>query len=405
MTTIPTPAPPVIATQSSDEQPADARLAGEHQEAAGINGTCDDRFARVRDVFAEQLTNGLDIGASVAVLLEGEVAVDLWGGYFDESYTRAWSTHTLVNGFSSTKTMTALCALVLADRGELDLDAPVAEYWPEFAAAGKGRVLVRHLLGHTSGVAGWTEHMTLDDICDIEASVALLAQQAPWWEPGTAAGYHAFTQGHLVGELVRRVSGEPLGAFLTNQVLAPLSVADDYYIGTPEEADPRVSLLVPGYPVNPRGNRFFARALLNPVATPRDTWRISWRRAGMGALNGHGNARGIATAQSVLAHGGAHGVRLMSEAGRERVLEQQAAGVDLVLDMPLRWGMGYSLNAEIVPASGGSRVAWWAGNGGSMSFVDLDRRFSFGYVPNRWITGAHEMDRSLRLLNEVYLAL
>jgi CubicO group peptidase (beta-lactamase class C family) len=401
----PAPTPPAIDMTSGDGQPADPKLAGQHQEEAQINGTCDERFARVRDVLAEYLTSGLDIGASIAVLVDGEVAIDLWGGYFDETYTRTWPRHGLVNGFSSTKTMTALCALVLADRGELDLDAPVAEYWPEFAASGKASVLVRHLLGHTSGLAGWTEQMTLDDICDIEGSVALLARQTPWWEPGTAAGYHGFTQGHLFGEVVRRVSGKPLGTFLTEELLAPLDVADDYYIGTPEEADSRVSLLVPGYPINPRGNRFFARAMLNPVATPRDTWRISWRRAGMGALNGHGNARGIATAQSVLASGGARGVRLMSEAGRARVLEQQAAGVDLVLDIPLRWGMGYSLNNEIVPASGGTRVAWWAGNGGSMSFVDLDRRFSFGYVPNRWITGAHEMDRSLRLLNEVYQAL
>ena len=301
--------------------------------------------------------------------------------------------------------MTALCALVLADRGELDTDAPVAEYWPEFAAAGKERVLVKHLLGHTSGVVGWTDHMTLDDICDVGRSTELLAAQEPWWEPGTAAGYHGFTHGHLIGELVRRVSGKPLGTFLSEDILAPLQVAGDYYIGTPEECDSRVSLVIPGHEIAPRGNAFFTRSLMNPVASPIDTWRISWRRAGMGALNGHGNARGIATAQSVLASGGAGGVRLMSDAGRERVLEQQAAGVDLVLDIPLRWGMGYSLNGEIVPASGGTRVAWWAGNGGSMSFVDLDRRFSFGYVPNRWITGAHEMDRSMRLLNEVYLSL
>ena len=335
-------------------------------------------------------------------MVDGEPVVDLWGGYFDDTFTRTWSEHTIANGFSSTKTMTALCALVLADRGQLDLDAPVAEYWPEFAAAGKGGVLVRQLLGHTSGLAGWTEHVTLDDICDLEYSTDLLARQAPWWEPGTASGYHGFTQGHLVGEVVRRSSGKPLGTFLTEEILTPLGVADDYYIGTPEAADPRVSRLVPAFPIRPRGNRLFAQAMLNPPATPRDTWTIPWRRAGMGALNGHGNARGIAVAQSVLASGGVNGVRLMSETGRVRVLDQQAAGVDVVLDIPLRWGMGYCLNGEIVPASGGSRVAWWAGNGGSMSFVDLDRHFSFGYVPNRWITGAHEMDRSLRLLNEVY---
>jgi len=407
-TTRPLPplAPPAIAsTGTSGQLAADPRMAGQHQPDTEIHGTCSDRFARVRDAFIDLLTNGQDVGASVAVLLDGEPVIDLWGGYFDDTYTRPWSRHTITNGFSSTKTMTALCALILADRGELDLDAPVAEYWPEFAAAGKAAVAVRHLLGHTSGLAGWTEQMTLDDICDLERSTQLLAQQEPWWEPGTAAGYHGFTQGHLVGEVVRRVSGKPLGTFLTEDIMTPLGVPGDYYIGTPVEADPQVSLLIPGFPVHPRGNRFFARAMLNPPATPRDTWAIPWRRAGMGALNGHGNARGIATAQSILASGGAGGKQLLSAAGRKRVLEQQAAGVDIVLELPLRWGMGYCLNGEIVPASGGTHVAWWAGNGGSMSFADLDRRFSFGYVPNRWITGAHEMDRSLRLLNELYLAL
>jgi CubicO group peptidase (beta-lactamase class C family) len=204
---------------------------------------------------------------------------------------------------------------------------------------------------------------------------------------------------------VRRVTGKPLGTFLTDEITTPLGVAQDYYIGTPEEADPQVSLLIPGFPIHPRGNRFFARALLNPPATPRDSWTIPWRRASLGALNGHGNARGIATAQSVLASGGVGDVRLMSDAGRQRVLEHETAGLDLVLDIPLRWGMGYCLNNEIAPASGNARVAHWGGGGGSMSFVDLDHRFSFGYVPNRWITGAHEQDRSLRLLHQFYLAL
>jgi CubicO group peptidase (beta-lactamase class C family) len=403
--TPPSPSPPQTTVSNTDELVADPAMAGQHQSESEVEGICTDAFSRVRDAFLDMLTSGQDIGASVALLVDGEVVVDLWGGYFDATYTRRFPGDALVQGFSSTKTMTALCALLLADRGELDLDAPVCEYWPEFAAAGKERVLVRHLLGHTSGLAGWTEHMTLDDIFDSERSTAMLAAQAPWWEPGTVSGYHTVTFGHLVGEVVRRVSGKPLGTFLSDEILAPLGVETDYYIGTPEHCDGRVSLLIPGHEVGPKGSPYFTRSALNPVMAPTDTWRINWRRAVMGGVNGHGNARGIATAQSVVASGGAGGVRLMSDTGRERVLEQQAFNVDLVLNIPLRWGMGYSLNNEIVPASGGTRVAWWGGNGGSMSFVDLDRRFSFGYVPNRWITGAREMDRSMRLLNEVYLAL
>ena len=135
-----------------------------------IRGTCSDRFGAVRDAFAANLTGGADVGASVAVFIDGEPVVDLWGGYFDTSYTRPWERDTIVHTFSTTKTMTALCALLLADRGELDLDAPVARYWPEFAAAGKGGIAVRQLLDYTSGLAGWTEVMSLRDVCDLEKS-------------------------------------------------------------------------------------------------------------------------------------------------------------------------------------------------------------------------------------------
>jgi CubicO group peptidase (beta-lactamase class C family) len=380
-------------------------MAAQHQAETLLFGTCAEPFARVREVFEQFLTDGTDIGGSVAAFVDGEPVIDLWGGYFDDSFTRPWSEHTITNTFSSTKTMTALCALLLADRGQLDLDAPVAEYWPEFAAGGKESVKVRHLLGHTSGVAGWTQPMSVHAICDVETSTALLAQQEPWWEPGTASGYHCMNQGHLVGEVVRRITGQKLGQFLAEEVMGPIGAEKDFYIGVPEERDPWVSRLVPAFPIEPRGNTMFERACVNPAATPRDTWTIAWRRAGMGAMGGQGNARGIAAAQSILASGKVGGVRLMSEQGRDRVLEVQAEGMDLVLNIPLRWGMGYCLNGEIVPAAPGHRVAWWAGNGGSMSFVDLDTRLSFGYVPNKWISGGHEMDRNLRLLNEVCLAL
>src|SRR5262249_32669858 len=139
----------------------------------------------------------------------------------------------IVNGFSSTKTMTALCALVLADRGEIGLSARVSKYWPEFAAAGKEHVEIRHLLGHSSGVPGWTEPMTLADIYDWEKSTALLARQEPWWEPGTASGYHGFNLGHLVGEVVRRVTGMSMGTFFAREIAGPLGA--DYHIGTPAQ--------------------------------------------------------------------------------------------------------------------------------------------------------------------------
>jgi len=369
-----------------------------------IRGTCSDRFGAVRDAFAANLTGGADVGASVAVFIDGEPVVDLWGGYFDTSYTRPWERDTIVHTFSTTKTMTALCALLLADRGELDLDAPVARYWPEFAAAGKGGIAVRQLLDYTSGLAGWTEVMSLRDVCDLEKSTALLARQEPWWTPGTAAGYHGFTVGHLVGEVVRRVTGLTLGTFFAREVAGPLGA--EYHIGTGPEYDRCVSNMIPGSaPATAIGQPFYDHALFNPQLSPYDAATLPWRRAEVGAINGHGNARGIATAQSVLAAGGVGGVRLLSEAGRERVLQLGAGGDDVVLRTPLRWGVGYSLQSHLVPAAAGARVAWWGGNGGSLAYVDLDRRLAFGYAQNRWIRGAHELDRSRRILDALYAAL
>src|SRR5262245_25561378 len=367
---------------------------------ATIHGTCPGSFEAVREALAKNLDAGEDIGSSAAVVIEGELVVDIWGGFIDPERTRPWQRDTIVQTFSTTKTMTALCALVLADRGELDLGAPVAKYWPEFAAEGKSAIEVRQLLGHASGLAGWTEAVTVNDIYDWEKSTALLARQAPWWKPGTAAGYHNYTIGHLVGEVIRRGSGKCMGTFFAEEIAGPLGA--EFYIGTGPEHDHRVSLLIQGSPDEPKGDKFFERALLNPRVTPQVTWTLPWRRAEIGGANGHGNARGIATAQSVLANGGAFGKRLLSEAGRERVLEQQANSRDVVLGLPMRWGMGYSLNSEVVEGAAGSRIAFWAGNGGSMSWVDLDRRMSFGFAQNRWMRGPHELDRSVSILKAVY---
>jgi CubicO group peptidase (beta-lactamase class C family) len=177
-----------------------------------IQGTCDARFEPIRDVLAANLASGADLGASVALTIDGEPLVDLWGGWADEARTRPWEADTITNVWSTTKTMTALSALVLADRGAIDVDAPVATYWPEFAANGKEGVLVRHLLGHTSGVSGLEQPAVVEDLYDQDTAAARFAAQAPWWEPGTASGYHALNYGHLIGEVVRRVSGRSLGS-------------------------------------------------------------------------------------------------------------------------------------------------------------------------------------------------
>ncbi|MBW5420695.1 serine hydrolase, partial [Streptomyces sp. BG9H] len=217
-----------------------------------VHGSCSDRFSAVREALEDSLRSGADIGASVAVYLDGEPVVDLWGGHTDQARTRPWRRDTLTNVWSTTKTMTALCGLLLADRGELDLSAPVEKYWPEFGSAGKDRILIRHLLSHTAGLPDWDRPMTLDDLCDWEKATTLLARQSPRWEPGTASGYHRFTHGFLLGEVVRRISRQSIGMFFADQIAAPLNA--DFHIGLPAENDHRVSDVIPALGPPPAAN-------------------------------------------------------------------------------------------------------------------------------------------------------
>ena len=196
---------------------------------------------------------GEDLGASLVVDIDGETVVDLWGGWADEARTVPWTENTITNVFSTTKTMTRLAALVLVDRGELDLDANVATYWPEFAARGKAGIKVRQLLSHTSGVSGWEQPITLEDLYDWDKSTALLAAQAPWWEPGTASGYHVLNYGHLIGEVIRRITGQRLGEFFAAQIAGPLGA--DFHIGLPPSEFHRVANVVPPPPLALRPRR------------------------------------------------------------------------------------------------------------------------------------------------------
>jgi CubicO group peptidase (beta-lactamase class C family) len=354
---------------------------------AEIEGEFDGRFGGVAEALAQSLDVGTDVGASVAVVLDGEPVVDIWGGYKDLAGTEAWEADTIVNVFSTTKTMTALCALILADRGELDLHAPVARYWPEFAQAGKEQIEVRELLGHTSGLSGWEQPLAPEELADWDRCTSLLAAQAPWWEPGTQSGYHAVTQGYLVGEVVRRVTGVSVGQFFKETVADPLSA--DFHIGLPSEADRRVAPLIPPPRVDLRGAGFpelGVRTLTNPPITGETTAAEWWRRAEIPAANGHGNARSVAAIQSIIACGGeARGTRLLSEQGLAAIFEEQSNGRDLVLNVPLRFGMGFGLASETMPM--GPHSCAWGGYGGSLVFNDLDARVTVAYVMNRMEAG------------------
>jgi CubicO group peptidase (beta-lactamase class C family) len=348
-------------------------------------GFVHDRFAPVREAFDGNLRSGADLGASFAATVEGETVVDLWGGWADEAKTRPWEENTIVNVYSTTKTMTALTALLVADRGELDFDAPVSKYWPEFAANGKDRVKVSHLMSHSAGLSGWKEPITQDVLYDWEKATALLAAQAPYWEPGTASGYHALTQGYLVGEVVRRVTGKSLGTVFREEIAEPLGA--DFHIGFGPEHDARVADLIPpppGQAISDGEQSALNRNMsTNPPIDPLDTRSRAWRAAEIPAAGGHGNARSIAEIHTLLANGGvAKGKRLMSEAGCRKALEVQIEGTDLIFNAPAKFGMGFGLPGPMVPLPNPNSL-FWGGYGGSLAIIDMDARTSFGYAMNK----------------------
>jgi CubicO group peptidase (beta-lactamase class C family) len=366
-----------------------------------VRGTCDERFAAVREVFQRNFDDDREVGASVALYIEGEPVVDLWGGWADEARSTPWERDTITNVWSTTKTMTNLCALILADRGDIDVHAPVVKYWPEFKANDKERIEVRHLLSHTAGLPGWEEPVTYEDLCDWEKVTSLLAAQKPWWEPGTASGYHALTQGFLVGELVRRVTGQSLGTFFAREVAGPLGA--DFFIGQPASEDHRVSpVIVPEVLVAidllaSLLDEPLVKVFTNPVWNARGSWREEWRRAEIPAANGQSNARGVGAVQSIVSNRGeARGVRLLSAKGLEVIFEEQSNGNDLILAIPERFGIGYGLSSDTMPI--GPRSCYWAGWGGSLVVSDLDTHTTFAYVMNRMETGLVVETRGADLL-------
>jgi CubicO group peptidase (beta-lactamase class C family) len=351
-----------------------------------VSGTCGPSFEPLHDLLAANLADGTDVGASVAVVHDGELVADLWGG--EARPGEPWAEDTVVQVWSVGKTMAALTTLVLADRGELDLDAPVSSYWTDFR---RDDVLVRHLLSHTSGYAGWTEPLDVAGLLDLERSERMLAEQEPWWEPGTASGYHMISYGHLLDGLVRAATGVPLAEQFRTLVAEPLGA--DFHLGVPEAVLPRCADLVPPTESSldlaalPEGN-FLVPTIVNPILDVANLCHTpEWRRVSVAGANGHGSARGIARAQSIISHGGEiGGVRLLSTETLERAFEVQADGPDLVLFVPLTWGIGYALpNAVSAPAVPPGRVLWWTGWGGAIVVNDLDHRVTVAYAMNRMV--------------------
>ncbi|HEX4301710.1 MAG TPA: serine hydrolase domain-containing protein [Rhizomicrobium sp.] len=348
------------------------------------HGFVHDGYEEVKKVFDGHFETGADIGASFCATRNGETVVDLWGGYADAAKTKPWQKDTIINVYSTTKTMTALTALLLADRGLIDFDAPVAKYWPEFAANGKAAVKVSHLMSHSAGLSGWKEPVTVHDIYDWDKMTSLLAAQAPFWEPGTAPGYHGLTQGYLVGEVIRRVTGKSIGAVFREEIAQPLGA--DFWIGLPASEDARVADLIPPPPGEGAGDGTLSELARNMATNPgidvSETKTRAWRGAEIPAAGGTGNARSVAEIHTILANGGvAKGKRFLSEAGCRKALELQIDGTDKVMGIRARFGMGFGLAGGAVPLPSPNTI-YWGGYGGSIAIIDMDAHTTVAYVMN-----------------------
>lgn len=378
-----------------------------------IEGFCDPRFSNVRDVFEEAFEKNGEVGAAISFTLDGESVVDLWGGYVDEEQSQPWQQDTLVNTYSTTKGMTTLCAHQLVERGKIDLDAPVATYWPEFAQAGKESITFRCLITHQAGLPAIRQPLTKEAFSDWDPIVSALAAETPWWEPGTQHGYHAMTFGHLVGEVIRRVSGQSVGQWFRNHVADPLDA--DFHIGLPEAEHKRVSDMIGSIVAPKLGNTkegasgkpaprikgpmgqflrdmadpttMVGAAFSNPPQPRQFVNSAAWRSAEIPAANGHCTAHALARIYGALSRGGEiDGVRLLDPASIDTARTLQVSGPDAVLaGMDIHYGLGFMLQSQVMPLSPvpGSGAFGHPGAGGSLGMADPTARVGFGYVMNK----------------------
>ncbi|MEQ4715204.1 serine hydrolase domain-containing protein [Nonomuraea sp. B19D2] len=386
-----------------------------------IGGDTAPGFEAVREAFAANLAGGQETGAAVSVYLHGRKVVDLWGGIADPEAGRPWGRDTLQVVYSTTKAVTATCALLLAQRGELDLDAPVAECWPEFAANGKDRIPVRWLLTHQAGLPAIDHPVTPEAAIAWEPVVTALAAQRPYWEPGTEHGYHGLTYGWLVGEVVRRASGRSIGTFLAEEIAAPLGL--DLWIGLPKTEQHRVSRIIApppdweamaGIELNalPEPMREVMAAFADPasltrrsiavVTPPLDHNRPEEQAAEMPATNGICTARALARFYAALI-GEVDGHRILTAETLAAATVEQVSGIDRILRVPVRIGTGFGLPTP--DAFWYSPTAFgFPGRGGSLGFADPATGLAFGYVMNRVLEGVPDL-RAANLLAAVRRAM
>jgi CubicO group peptidase (beta-lactamase class C family) len=383
-----------------------------------VHGTCDPKFEAVRQAFARNFQELGEVGAAVAVHVDGRPVVDLWAGLADAATEKAWDEDTLALVFSTTKGWTAMCALLLWERGELDIDAPVADVWPEFAAAGKGSITTRQLLSHQAGLPAFDDPTSIEECHDLECVTSRLAAQAPRWEPGTAHGYHAITYGWLVGEVIRRVSGRTVGRFFSEEVAEPLGL--ETYIGLPPELHSRVATLLPIDLNNlspsllvDEKTQAIAAKILDPESL---TFRVFTNPAVLDGVDAFNSAEmhaaewpaanGITTARSMSKlYGELACDRILSSATLDAAQTPQVAGPDQVLVLETRFGLGFALPSEVVSYGPTGTGFGHDGAGGSVGFADRRAGVGFAYVMNQMGLSLGTDERVRNLTHGLYSAL
>jgi len=362
-------------------------------------------FERVRAAFAENFSAGREVGASFALVRDGELVVELWGGFKDRARTKPWTRDTLINVYSTTKGLAATCIAHLVERGTLSYEQTVASVWPEFAAEGKQSLTIAQLLSHQGGLSGLRDTIAIRDYADHAKIARALAAQQPFFAPGQS-GYHAITHGYLAGELVRRATGKTLGAYFAEEIARPLGA--DAWIGLPESEDARAAEMVapPEGPNMPPPEHPAARAALaNPALEPEVPNQRWWRAAEIPAANGHATAAALARLYGMLARGGEqNGRRFLSAATLAAATRERVSGRDLVLQVPMRWAAGFLLNDGLTYGDN-EHTFGHSGWGGSFGAADPDAKLGFGYAMNQMYPNLIGDPRSLDLIGAVYASL
>ena len=385
-----------------------------------IDGQFDPEFSEVADAFAQNFEQRNEVGASICIYHRGQLVVDLWGGHADEARTLPWDKDTVSIVYSCTKAATALCAHLLIDQGKLNLNAPVGDYWPEYACNGKENTTVAMMLNHSAGMASATSPVPDGGFLDWETAISILQADPPWWEPGTRHGYHMLTFGWTVGELVRRVSGKSLGQFFRDELAGPMGA--DFWIGAPDDVEARVSRII-GYKPQPNEQLppFTQVMLADPASLQAQCLRNNGRtdfnapithKAEIGGAGGIANARGMAKLFSCLSASTSDD--LYSQARIDAMGAVSSASMqDATLLIPTRFGQGFMCSMDNRHIPGGQDCSFIIGRnafghvgmGGSCVFFDPDANLVFAYSMNRMGGGILLNSRGQSLIDAAYVSL